>query len=269
MDPHTDYLQVINQVRPAQGGDGGVGAYRRPGAPNALVVRGFCANEEGPFDVAVERPASLFGYLLAESLGRAGFSVQGHLIERSLQPDEAVVPLAAYRTSLRDCLARCNKDSFNLAAESLLKTLAARAYGGRHGSWAGGQQVVCETLLSWGVPRGQFVIDDGSGLSRQNRLTAACLTRVLHSMYQGPHWAMFRDSLAVAGMDGTLERRFDGEPYRGKILGKTGNISQVRALSGVCMTAGGDVLFSVLANEGSTSSRPAINAIVEALLDSL
>lgn len=269
IDPQTEYVKIVNQVRPGQGADGGVGAYRRAGAPNTLVVRGVCGNEEGPFDVAVERPASLFGYLLAESLGRAGFPVRGHLIERSLMPDEPVVPLAAYRTPLRDCLARCNKDSLGLVAESLLKTVAARAYGGRHGTWAGGQQVVSKTLLSWGIDPAQFVIDDASGLSRHNRLSAACLTRVLHSVYRGPHWAVFRDSLSVAGMDGTLGRRFEEEPYRGRILGKTGYISQVRALSGVCKTGRGDVLFSILANEAGASSRLAVNQIAETLVDSL
>jgi D-alanyl-D-alanine carboxypeptidase/D-alanyl-D-alanine-endopeptidase (penicillin-binding protein 4) len=267
LDPQTGYVKIIDQVRPVSGNKGDVGAYRQPGAPNTLMVKGTCSKEEGPFDVAVERPASFFGFLVAESLGRAGIEVGGSLVERPLGPEEAFACVAEYRTSLQDCLARCNKDSLGLAAECLFKTMAAKARGGSNGSWTRGQQVVSDYLLSLGISPSQFVIDDGSGLSRRNRLSASCVTRVLQSIYQSPEWPMYRDSLSIGGVDGTMKRYFKEAKYKGKILGKTGNINQVKSLSGVCQTRTGDVLFSILVNEAGGGSREAINKIAQAIVD--
>ena len=269
IEPQTSYVKIINQVRPISGGKGDVGAYRQEGMSNTLVVKGACRKEEGPFDVAVERPANFFGLLLAESLGRAGIGVSGQLIERSMEPNEAFVLLAEYRTPLQECLARCNQDSLGLAAESLFKTMAAGANGGKNGSWAVGQQVVSGYLLSLGIDAGQFTIDDGSGLSRQNRLSATCLTKVLYSVYQSPQWPMFRDSLAVGGVNGTIKRYFTQAKYKGKILGKTGYINQVKSLSGVCQTGSGDVLFSILTNDAEGNTRETINKIAQAIMDNL
>jgi len=268
IEPPTGFVKIINQVRPASsGGKGEVGAYREAGMPNTLVVKGVCRKDEGPFEVAIERPASFFGFVLAESLGRAGIAIGGQLIERALDPNEAFVVLAEYRTPLKECLARCNKDSFALAAESLFKTMAAKAGKGKNGSWAGGQQVVSGYLLSLGVDPGQFTVDDGSGLSRRNRLSATCLTKVLYSVYQSPQWPMFRDSLAIGGVDGTLKRHFKEARYKGKILGKTGYINQVKSLSGVCQTASGDILFSILTNDADGNTRETINKIAQAIVD--
>ena len=268
IEPPTGFVKIINQVRPASsGGKGEVGAYREAGMPNTLVVKGVCRKDEGPFDVAIERPATFFGFVLAESLGRAGIAIGGQLVERALDPNEAFVVMAEYRTPLKECLARCNKDSFALAAESLFKTMSAKAGNGKNGSWAGGRRVVSGYLLSLGVDPGQFSIDDGSGLSRRNRLSATCLTKVLYSLYQSPQWPMFRDSLAIGGVDGTLKRHFKEARYKGKILGKTGYISQVKSLSGVCQTAGGDVLFSILTNDAGGNTRETINKIAQAIVD--
>jgi serine-type D-Ala-D-Ala carboxypeptidase/endopeptidase (penicillin-binding protein 4) len=267
LDPQTCYVKIVNQVRPVSGKKADVGAYRQPGMPNTLAVKGTCSKEEGPFDVAVERPASFFGYLVAESLGRAGIGVSGRLVEKAVGPDETLVPLAEYRTSLKDCLARCNKDSLGLAAEGLFKTMAATAQGGKNGSWTGGQQVVSSYLASLGIDASQFVIDDGSGLSRRNRLSAACVTKVLYSVYQSPQWPMYRDSFAIGGVDGTIKRYFKEAKYKGRILGKTGNINQVKSLSGVCQTATGDVLFSILSNEADGNTRETINKIAKAIVD--
>jgi D-alanyl-D-alanine carboxypeptidase/D-alanyl-D-alanine-endopeptidase (penicillin-binding protein 4) len=267
LDPETRYVKIVDQVRPVSGNKGDVGAYRQPGVPNTLLVKGTCSKEEGPFDVAVERPASFFGFLVAESLNKAGIEVGGQLIERALGPAETFVPLAEYRTPLRDCLLRANKDSLGMVAEALFKTMAASANGGKNGSWATGQQVVSGYLLSLGISGSQFVIDDGSGLSRRNKLSAACVTRVLQSVYQSPQWPAYRDSLAIGGVDGTIKRYFKEARYKGKILGKTGNISQVKSLSGVCQTSTGDVLFSILTNEADGTTRETINKIAEAVVD--
>lgn len=267
VDPATAYVTVLNMVQPISSGRGAVAAYRQPDQPNKIILKGTCQRQEGPFDVAIERPALLFGMLLAESLARSGIQVRGRLREGGLSPQGPLRDLCQFQTGIKDCLLRANKDSLGLAADCLFKTIGRRCQPTQPGSWTTGQQAIGQYLLSLAIEPNQFQIDDGSGLSRNNRLSAYCLTRLLYHQYNGPYWDLFSSSLAVGGVDGTLQRYFGQAPYKGKVLAKTGYLAAVRCLSGICRTATGDVLFAIIANETGQSSRPAINQIVQAILD--
>ncbi|HUT28727.1 MAG TPA: D-alanyl-D-alanine carboxypeptidase/D-alanyl-D-alanine-endopeptidase [Sedimentisphaerales bacterium] len=266
IEPETDFIQITNEVVAVQQG-GGVGAYRQLGKPNCLIVKGKCMRQEGPFEVAIERPAAFFGYLLAERLLAAGVSTQGQLIEKAMSEDCDFEELAEYTTSMADCLKRCNKNSLGLAAEALMKTIAANSQGGRNGSWERGRRIISEYLREVGVDESEFYIDDASGLSRQNELSARAITKVLYSVYKSGQWGLYKDSLAIAGVDGTIKRYFGEEKYKGKIFGKTGYISGVKSFSGMCTTGEGDYLFSILANKANGLTRKAINDIAKAIID--
>jgi len=267
IEPQTSFIKLINKVIPISKGSSAVGTYRNR-EPNRLTVRGKCRNQAGPFDVAIERPAAFFGFLLAENLAKAGINTRGQFIEKTLDDDSNFKLLAEYTTSIADCLARCNKNSLGLAAEAMLKTIAADSNPDRkNGSWNKGRELIGEYLLGLGIDKSQYYIDDGSGLSRQNELSAYAVTTVLLNTYKSENWQLYRDSLAVGGEDGTIARYFKEEEYKGKILGKTGYISGVRALSGICSTAAGDYIFSILANNTNSKTRKAINDIAKAIFD--
>lgn len=261
--PETGYVQIINKVTTISKGKSAVGAYRNNTA-NVITVRGKCKKAEGPFSVAIERPAAFFGYLLAEHLGRAGVKSEGRLIEKAAQ-NMNLKRLAEYKLSMPDCLARCNKDSFGLAAEALLKTIAAQSSS--DGSWAGGRERLSEYLLGLGVGGNEFYVDDGSGLSKENRLSANAITKVLLSVYKSKNRKLYKDSLAVGGIDGTIAKYFKEDKYKGKISGKTGYIAGVKSFSGVCSTEKGDFVFSILANGANGGTRGAINDIAKAVID--
>jgi D-alanyl-D-alanine carboxypeptidase/D-alanyl-D-alanine-endopeptidase (penicillin-binding protein 4) len=245
-----------------------VGAYRIADQPNVLVVRGDCRREQG-FTVAIEKPAVFFGFMLAESLARADISVKGQLIEKGFDPQQPWQSLAEFKTPLTDCLSRCNKDSLQLAAEALLKTLAAQAMPGRKGGgWLAGQAILGEFLKGLGIPEEAFVIDDACGLSRENRLTARSLTTVLRAMYESEFWEIYKDSLSIGGIDGTLRKSFREPEYKGKVRGKTGYISKVKSFSGACLTDNGTYLFSILTYNAKGPTRNAINQIAQAIIDS-
>jgi len=265
--PKTGFVKLINKVKPISKGSSAVGSYRQP-EPNKIVVHGKCRKQAGPFAVAIERPAAFFGFLLAENLAKAGIKTNGQLIEKTVGDDYNVRVLAEYSTPIADCLARCNKNSLGLAAEALLKTIAANSKpGGKNGSWAGGKQLISRYLLGLGIDRGQFHIDDGSGLSRQNKLSANAITKVLSDAYKSRHWRVYKRSLAVGGVDGTIARYFKEEKYKGKIFAKTGYMAGVRAFSGVCSTADGDYIFSILANNTNSKTRTAFHDIAKAIID--
>ncbi len=104
-----------------------------------------------------------------------------------------------------------------------------------------------------GLDVSAVVIDDGSGLSHDNRMTPAALAGVLARMFNGPHREMYMNSLARSGMEGTLRKRMRDLP--GRFYGKTGYIDGVRALSGYLQTDdGGWIALSILHNGFKGSS---------------
>ena len=267
MEPQTSFITLINKVVPISKGSSAVGAYRNR-EPNKLTVRGKCKDRAGPFDVAIERPAVFFGFLLAENLAKEGINTKGQLIEKTLDDYSNFRLLAEYTTPIADCLARCNKNSLGLAAEALLKTIAATNNpDGKNGSWNRGRELIREYLFALGIDKSQFYIDDASGLSSQNQLSAYAITKVLLNTYKSGNWRLYRDSLAIGGVDGTIARYFKEQKYKGKIRGKTGYISGVKSFSGLCSTEAGDYIFSILANKANDKTRKAINDIAKTIID--
>ena len=267
LDPQTRYVEIINKCTPAAKPPDTVWGAREPNS-NTITVLGSCHKQCQPIRVAIDRPAAFLGFLLSEEIKRCGIMVPGRLVEREILPAEQFKTIAVYQTSIWDVFERCNKDSLGMAAESLLKTIAAyRQPSGKGGSWPMGQQLVSQYLLSLGVPPDQFVIDDGSGLSEKNRLSANTLSTVLLDLYRNPNWQRFKETLAVGGMDGTIDKYFNEPQYKGKIFGKTGYIEGVKAFSGVCSTAAGDRIFVIITNHANGNTRPAINDIVKAVID--
>jgi len=267
IEPKTSFIDMTNQVKPVSSGGRGIGSYRTT-QPNKIVVFGECRSKEGPVKVAIEKPAGFFGFLLAEHLTRSGIAARGKLIERAFNESGGFSPLVEFVTPLTDAPNRANTDSLNLAAEALLKTIDARGNpDGKNGSWTGGRDMIARYLAGLGISADEFKIDDGCGLSRQNRLTTNVLSRVLLDQYRGGNWGLFQVSLAVGGEEGTIDRYFNEPRYRGKIHGKTGYIAGVRAFSGVCLTDQGPYLFSILSNGAKGLSRDAINGIAKAIID--
>ncbi|HUW19333.1 MAG TPA: D-alanyl-D-alanine carboxypeptidase/D-alanyl-D-alanine-endopeptidase [Sedimentisphaerales bacterium] len=267
LEPKTDFIKIINKVRPISKGKSAVGAYRTLEA-NKIILKGKCKKQEGPFSVAIEKPAEFFASLSAQNLVAAGISVEGQLVEKQVQRDCGVAVLTEFTHTMADCLARCNKDSFGLAAEALLKTIAANSNPDRkNGGWPTGRMIISNFLSQLGIDQSEFCIDDASGLSRENKLSANAVTNVLAYVYKSADWTLYRDSLAAGGLDGTIRRYFAEEKYKGKVFGKTGYIAGVKSFSGVCTGNGGDYIFSILANDANGRTREVINDIAKAIVD--
>jgi D-alanyl-D-alanine carboxypeptidase/D-alanyl-D-alanine-endopeptidase (penicillin-binding protein 4) len=122
-------------------------------------------------------------------------------------------------------------------------------------------------MLEIGIERGEFYIDDGSGLSRENKLSANALTKVLLDVYKSKDGEIYKNSLATGGVEGTIRKYFKEEKYKGKIFGKTGYIAGVTTFSGICSGKQGDYIFSILANKSKGGTREALNDIAKAIMD--
>ncbi len=266
--PSTAYVKISNKVSLTSKGSSAVGAIRTT-KPNNLIVKGKCRTEAG-FDVAIERPAALFGYMLYEKLSAAGIKVTGDLAVKYVKNDKDIRIFRTYATPITEVIARSNKDSLGMAAESLVKTISAENTIGRiNGEWPHGLTLIGRYLTGIGVPSEQFNLDDGSGLSDKNLLSANSLVAVLLDMYNGPCWRAFKNSMAVGGTDGTIEKYFRQEKYKGRIIGKTGYIDRVRSFSGVAYTSSGNFIFSILTYGGNGHTRKNINDITKAIIDQI
>jgi D-alanyl-D-alanine carboxypeptidase/D-alanyl-D-alanine-endopeptidase (penicillin-binding protein 4) len=266
MTPENDYVHLVNQLQSISKGSSAVGAYRNS-TPNKLLVKGKL-NQEAGFDVAIENPAGLFASVLKNTLKASGISVQGQFLQKSVKNNEPISYLIIVKTPIADVLKRCNTNSLGLAAECLVKTISAENNPDRAGGqWLHGLSLVARYLDSLGISKEEYVLDDGSGLSRNNRLSTQCLVAVLKDMYKSKDAAMFMASLAVGGEDGTIDKYFQQAPYKGNIIGKTGYISGVRSFSGICRTSNGDIIFSILTEKGNGYTRRCINDITKAIFD--
>lgn len=164
--------------------------------------------------------------------------------------------------SLNRWLTVVNRYSDNDQADSLLRRI-------------GGQTAARNALASLGVDTNGYRQVDGSGLSRNNRATPATFVTILEGMYAGNikrinarlESELFFDSLAIAGVNGTLRHRFHNTPLRGRLHGKTGTLRGVRALSGYLENAEyGTIAFSIVVNQPSQSGQALVQAIDQIVL---
>jgi len=148
---------------------------------------------------------------------------------------------------LLEVLRVVNKESNNLMAETVAKTLGRVTLG--DGSFRGGMEAVERFLIrEVGVSPEEIRLRDGSGLSAENRVSAAVLIRVLHYLADSPNWDAFWDTLPEAGIRRELGR-MGGTPATRNLRAKTGTMDRVSALSGMVRTRDGErILFSILAN---------------------
>jgi D-alanyl-D-alanine carboxypeptidase/D-alanyl-D-alanine-endopeptidase (penicillin-binding protein 4) len=144
-----------------------------------------------------------------------------------------------------------NVTSDNFFAEMLLKGLGARF--GASGSSAAGAAVVRSQLASFGV---HPIIEDGSGLSRNDLTTPRQVVMVLARMAANPD---FVNSLPIAARTGTLANRMRGTPAAGRCRGKTGTLRDVSDLAGYCRARDGHTLaFAFLMNSVDPPSARAL-----------
>jgi D-alanyl-D-alanine carboxypeptidase/D-alanyl-D-alanine-endopeptidase (penicillin-binding protein 4) len=260
--PRQTTVQVSNRC--TTGGKGSAVVRRAPDS-DEIVLNGRL-RKPLTVDVAIRDPGLFFAGACRTAMAARGVRIRGDTrrdqvrqTDGSLPPDLQVV--AEHATPMSAILERCNKDSQNLFAECLLKTLGcvhARRTGSADaiGSWPAGQQAVLKFLQDAGLPTEGVVIDDGCGLSRQNRVPARLMTELLRYVHAQPFGELFVQSLSVSGRDGTLAKRLDGS-YEGQLLGKSGYVRGVRTLSGYVVTRQGHWLaVSILVNEFTGSSTP-------------
>ncbi|MGH9562679.1 MAG: D-alanyl-D-alanine carboxypeptidase/D-alanyl-D-alanine endopeptidase, partial [Terracidiphilus sp.] len=188
---------------------------------------------------------------------------------RSISGDPAGRRVLAAHISVpvAEDIAIVNKTSQNLHAELLLRLLGKTC--GAEGSFEQGARVVRQLLVNAGVEDNEFLLYDGSGMSPLDKVAPQAFTRLLSYASRQSWGANWRDTLSIAGVDGTLDNRFKKSPLKGKMEAKSGTLDEVNSLTGYLTTATGrDVAFSILVNgrnPESDAEQQAIDRIAEAI----
>ena len=254
--PDTRYIRVRNSVITRSGHANRFVAYRTENT-NTIVLRGRIGTRDSS-DVrylTVHNPAGYFVAVFKETLEKRGIRSKGSrhasreeadLLRNDPQRSREVL-LTYSSPPLRVIVSEMMKTSQNLFAESLAKTISA--VEDQTGSFHGAQESVRRILSPFGITWQELVMQDGSGLSSYNTVTANLLTQTLLGMAKHQHFQEFYSSFPVAGVDGTLKNRMTGTIAEGRVHAKTGYIGAVRSLSGYVRTADSEQLaFSLITN---------------------
>ena len=255
-EPYARWLSPRNRATSRQGvhDKSDIWISRRPGSNEMTFYGNVKFAYRTPVPVTVHDMPSFFGRLLTERLREAGMTVGGY---RLASDDDAkldgktVGPVI--KTPIEVAITRCNRDSQNLYAESLLKRTSYELTR-QPSTWATSssllRHIVHERLGGRITPPDLRVVD-GSGLSRDNRISADTMTSWLNTFHGDERLGdIFMSSFAVARQSGTLKKRFKDIELHGAIVqAKSGYINEVSCLSGyVTMPDGRRRSFSILVN---------------------
>ncbi|HZE63893.1 MAG TPA: D-alanyl-D-alanine carboxypeptidase/D-alanyl-D-alanine-endopeptidase [Pyrinomonadaceae bacterium] len=215
--------------------------------------------------LSVHDPALWAARLFVEALKARGIAVGGEAQSRNARAaqnvrfDPGKASELAFVTSqpLSEIAKKTNKESINLNAELILRTLGRERgemiagpepAGRERGDDEAGLAVVRLWLSRAAVPSAHIALHDGSGLSRLDLVTPETSARLLIAMSKTAAAAAFKESLPIAGRDGTLAGRLRNLSDR--VWAKTGSLTYDNSLSGYMITAKGEVLaFSIMCND--------------------
>ena len=166
--------------------------------------------------------------------------------------------------TLSEVVRDINKYSNNVMARQLFMTLGAAGAGAPANSDKSGR-VIRQWLAGKGLSFPELVLENGSGLSRVERISARSLGQLLIAAFRSPVMPELMASLPVAAVDGTMKKRLSGADVAGQAHIKTGSLSGVRAIAGYVLDAQGRrvvlVLFINHANAGN--AQPVQDALLK------
>lgn len=270
----STYFTVDNKIKVEPKGSQSVEMTRGPFTnkfdANGRVSVGGAALEDA---VSITNPTLFYVTVLKETLVEEGIAVTGKPVDVDDLPAydkkiESLAVLVERRSKpLREIARMLMKRSQNLFAETFPRFLAYKRTG--KGSFSAGRRIIQEQLRTLDVAPKEYIYTDGSGLTRYNYVSPEALVKILEGMDRSPYKDVWRETMPIAGVDGTLRGRMKGTKAQGNVRAKTGTISNVRGLSGYVTTADGEpIVFSFLVNNHTTSTA-ATNEVTDGVLEKI
>jgi len=287
--PPATFMTIANRATTGpRGSKNDLNIYRGLGA-NTLEISGSLPLGDNGFtgSVAIPDPALAFVSMLRDALVKRGVKIDGRVRTVDARSGASIVPnplialvkltnvppqpqpveIASIQSPPFSLIASHTlKPSQNLYTEIILRTLGKlNSVGPSQTNEEAGLIVVRDFLRQAGANESDLALNDGSGLSRNDMITANATVQLLTYMSKHKYFAQFRDALPIAGVDGTLRTRMKGTPAEGNLRAKTGSLSSVASLSGYVTTAAGEhLVFSMMLNnypDAAALRRDSIDAI--------
>lgn len=255
-DPENSYIDVVNQAT-----TGGAGSSMTLNVSRTNFVEGDLGDtvllkgsipsdaKEQRFYRNIVNPALYTLHMFKTFWEARGLKFTGQTKEGTVPPGAKLV-LEFDSMPLWQIIWGMNKFSNNFVADQLLKKVGAEVKGAP-GSIEKGLATMKEALADIGIRPSDVSISDGSGLTRETRVTARQVVKVLRSAHKDfGMMPEFTASLGIAGEDGTLRNRMSTDALDGQLRGKTGSIDGVAALAGYVPSSSGELLaFAILFND--------------------
>ncbi len=253
-DPLPSNLSIENQLQLRKGRCGG---YQRgvsvavadPVPRDRIILSGRYGADCAPYELtrsALTAPAYAYG-VFRSLWEESGGQLRGQWELGTV--DEGAEPFVTVQSPpLSDVIEYVNKYSNNVMARHVFLTLGAELYGAP-ASRKKGRDAARQVLESKGLEFPELQLDNGAGLSRETRISAASLAQVLLRATASPWEAEFVSSLSLTGLDGTMRRRFRDEELTGRMHLKSGRLRDVFAAAGyVHARSGKDFVVVILQN---------------------
>ncbi|HEX3144831.1 MAG TPA: D-alanyl-D-alanine carboxypeptidase/D-alanyl-D-alanine-endopeptidase [Pyrinomonadaceae bacterium] len=270
INPDTSPVRLVNETKTGEQSDTSSIGIMRDLSGNDLRVWGDFPVNGRAFSafLAVHDPAMWAATLFKRALVARGIKVSGEARTRDFRIAETdkVDPQKSVELAYEDSeplsaiIRHTNKESDNLYAELILRTIGKERGASvpdpdprknrQRGDDEAGTAVVRSWLESKGINTKGLAIRDGSGLSRLDLITPETTTRLLLAIGNANGAGVFRDSLPIAGRDGTLNGRL--KKLTGRLFAKTGTLTYVHSLSGYTVTPDNETLvFSIMCNDAT------------------
>jgi serine-type D-Ala-D-Ala carboxypeptidase/endopeptidase (penicillin-binding protein 4) len=271
-NPWPANLAIDNNVRLEPGackrGAGGIVVAMPEGATgNRIDLAGRYAAGCGQYSVTravMKAPDFAYG-LFRTFWQQAGGTIGGGMRLGAL-PADAKLLYSHESLTLAEVIRLVNKYSSNSMARALFLTLGAERFPGRPATTVAAREAVMAILAQQGLAAPELVLENGSGLSRIERISAATMADVLLAAYRSQYMPEFAASLPLSATDGTLKRRFKAPEMQGRLRMKTGSLEDVTALAGFVNAASGRTFVTVVIVNHPTAAQGSGEAIQTALV---
>lgn len=262
LDPPLAGVPLVNEVKLVRGACrfGAPGLAIRDAGPEdrpSIKVGGAYSagcGEQSTMAAVLNHRQFIQGFFLAAWQAGGGTWTGRATLERRTDPQLPVLAQWVSPRTLAEVVRDINKFSNNVMARQVMLQTSPELTTRQPATLERARRAVFGWLERRGLRSPELVIDNGSGLSRQERISPASMTRVLVHAARSDQAAVFIDSLPVVGVDGTMKMRMRGEPIEGHAWIKTGSLNEVRSIAGYVDAASGRRYAVVMLVNGPRAS---------------
>jgi len=273
IEPPLSNLEIVNQLRSddhAACGDWREGLRAEvftSDAVDRLVLSGTypLACGEQRWNIALADHSRFVLGVFRSLWAELGGNIEDNVREGSVPPDARLFAVSPSPT-LGEIVRDMNKYSNNVMARQLFLTLGLEA-GHRPARPEDGAAAIQAWLTSRGMKMPELVLENGAGLSRQERISAASLGRLLQAAWRSAVMPEFMASLPIAGSDGTMKKRVQGQGVVGQAHIKTGTLDGVKSMAGYVLDHRGRrwVVVCLVNHPRAALAGPAMDALLQSV----